>query len=265
MIQIMNPEKEEKENLIIKLHQRFHDPNLQLTKKQYTNILLKIKKLQQGLNGEPVMQKQREFIIYAKEVPNDHFVYIGRTTVGGKTSKQNEYNKNYIAKTSDSNMSDFIREYGKIHTWTTIILGRTFDLKEAERLEVYWQDFYKKEGLLINDRRSHAGCVRHTTKTRMKISKNGKGKGTRAVCQLSLDGNLIRQYSSVTDASLQTETPQGNISACCRGLLRKTGGYRWTYNNLNEQQENRLLCLSMNFEINKRDGKNDTNGHIKKS
>ena len=49
------------------------------------------------------------------------------------------------------------------------------------------------------------------------------------VSQLSLDGELIKEWDSITEA--MKELKINNISACCRGLRKKAGGFIWKYSN----------------------------------
>lgn len=250
--------EDEIQNKISNILFKFHfDESRKYTKKQYTEMLLEVKELQEQLNGESKMKKmQTEILIYKLTAPNG-WVYIGRTTE--ENQKQNMVNKTAISKSeSNSNIAKAVRKYG-IKNFTIEIIDRMFDRELAMKTENMWIKFYQEKGNSLNTRGGSGGCFEHTYKTKLKMRKSNKGKGTKSVCQLSLDGTLLRKFTSVSDASIQTEIPQGNISACCKGLLRKTGGYRWTYDNLNEQQENKLLHLSMNFDINKRDGKNNGN------
>ena len=45
------------------------------------------------------------------------------------------------------------------------------------------------------------------------------------VTQLDLDGNVIKQYASISEATRQTKI--NNIWACVRGKRKEAGGYRW--------------------------------------
>lgn len=52
----------------------------------------------------------------------------------------------------------------------------------------------------------------------------------REVIQLSSDGNYVRSWSTITHAVSEVKrTTTSNISACCRGKRKTTGGYRWMY------------------------------------
>lgn len=49
------------------------------------------------------------------------------------------------------------------------------------------------------------------------------------VVQLSLDNNVITEYSSLTEAEKQTGINHGQISRVCRGKIKTAGGYIWKY------------------------------------
>lgn len=80
--------------------------------------------------------------------------------------------------------------------------------------------------------------------TREKISLSNKGKvmseesklknrinkpNIRSVIQFTIDGTELFNYYSIAEASRRTGVGVQNISACCRGVLLKTGGYKWSY------------------------------------
>lgn len=54
---------------------------------------------------------------------------------------------------------------------------------------------------------------------------NGKN---RAVIQMDLDGNYIAEYRSIIEAVMILGVSR-NISACCSGKLKQSGGFKWKY------------------------------------
>jgi hypothetical protein len=59
---------------------------------------------------------------------------------------------------------------------------------------------------------------------------------SKKVCKLSLDGNLIKVYDSITEAVKDNKlTHNASISNCCRGIKITSGGFKWCYQeNYNE-------------------------------
>ncbi len=60
--------------------------------------------------------------------------------------------------------------------------------------------------------------------------KNGiNNKESKAVIQMTLVGNFIAEYYSMSQAARITGLYIGNISRCCNGTRNKTGGYKWKF------------------------------------
>ena len=62
--------------------------------------------------------------------------------------------------------------------------------------------------------------------TKRKMSENRPSK---AVIQLSKDGEFIAEYQSIIEAERHTGCYHGNICACCKGRLKSCGRYIWKY------------------------------------
>ena len=52
---------------------------------------------------------------------------------------------------------------------------------------------------------------------------------SKAIYQVSMDGNIIRKWNALSEAERQTGTDESSISRCCQGKLNAAGGYRWLY------------------------------------
>lgn len=53
----------------------------------------------------------------------------------------------------------------------------------------------------------------------------------RKVIQLSLNGEVIKEFINITEASKETGAIRQHISKCCKGERKQTGGYKWQYVN----------------------------------
>ena len=53
----------------------------------------------------------------------------------------------------------------------------------------------------------------------------------RAVRQLSIDGELVAEYESLSAAGNATGTHVANITKCAKGVYKTAGGYIWKYKN----------------------------------
>lgn len=75
-----------------------------------------------------------------------------------------------------------------------------------------------------------------TDEHRKKISKSCKGKkinnknANKPILQFDMDGNFIKKWNSVTEASKGVNRAICSISLCVRGLVRHSAGYKWKYN-----------------------------------
>ena len=47
--------------------------------------------------------------------------------------------------------------------------------------------------------------------------------------QLDLEGNFIKKWDSITEASLKCGKYVQNISDVCRGKRKTCGGFKWEY------------------------------------
>lgn len=57
----------------------------------------------------------------------------------------------------------------------------------------------------------------------------GLPRNTKAVIQLSLEGEYINEYPSVIEAHRKTGANMANIRSCALGIYRQSGGYKWKY------------------------------------
>lgn len=66
---------------------------------------------------------------------------------------------------------------------------------------------------------------------RRKMSETMKGKNNKPIVQLDKQGNFIREWSSTTEVERELSIFATNITACCKGKLKSTGGFKWEYAN----------------------------------
>lgn len=62
-----------------------------------------------------------------------------------------------------------------------------------------------------------------------RLSKKLKGKGTKPILQYTLDGEFIKEWESIKQASEELNITHSNIGRCCRGEQKKCGGFIWKY------------------------------------
>ena len=63
-----------------------------------------------------------------------------------------------------------------------------------------------------------------------KQNKNAFNRQPMMVQQLTIDGIVVAEYSSINEVQRMTGLSESDISKCCRGLKRQSvGGYKWRY------------------------------------
>lgn len=61
--------------------------------------------------------------------------------------------------------------------------------------------------------------------------KNTNGKKSKITLQYDINGNLIKEWCSVSEITRKTIYKQGHISRCCRKECKTAYGYVWRYKN----------------------------------
>ena len=61
--------------------------------------------------------------------------------------------------------------------------------------------------------------------SRKKMSKTR----SKPVYQMDLQGNILQEFSSIKEASLQTKCDSSYIAKCCKGKANTCGGFKWEY------------------------------------
>ena len=64
--------------------------------------------------------------------------------------------------------------------------------------------------------------INHGTRTKRSAEKRSK-----KVVQLDLDDNVLNEFKSMVQAERETGVPRSNISSCCNGKLKSSGGFKW--------------------------------------
>ena len=71
---------------------------------------------------------------------------------------------------------------------------------------------------------SQIGNLRYGTR----FERIGKAK-SKAVRASNAEGVLVGEYASINEAAEKTGLAPINISRCCRGIYKRSGGYTWQY------------------------------------
>ena len=94
-------------------------------------------------------------------------------------------------------------------------------------------------------RESIAGCCRGKSKSAHKsiwrysisgipevVSAKSRRKDSRHILQLTLNGEILREFPSIQDAADFVGVASTNLSACCRQKVNSIKGYKWRYKNV---------------------------------
>lgn len=76
--------------------------------------------------------------------------------------------------------------------------------------------------------KNHRDNCNHGTRNERIAKAQTNGKQSKKVIQLSLDGELIREWESTQECG-RNGFDQSHVSACCRGELKTHKGFRWEY------------------------------------
>ena len=79
--------------------------------------------------------------------------------------------------------------------------------------------------LKLNGENNPMFGISHSDDAKEKVRK----ANSKAIVQLDIDGAVICEYSSISEASEKCEINRCLISRCCRGLAETAGGWVWKY------------------------------------
>lgn len=72
-------------------------------------------------------------------------------------------------------------------------------------------------------------CDRHINQRQANAKRNMQGSGSRSVWQYDMEGNVIREWSSIITASKELSIHDGSIVCVCKGKRSHAGGFVWKY------------------------------------
>jgi hypothetical protein len=106
----------------------------------------------------------------------------------------------------------------------TRLMARTFMEPDADKPYIVHIDGNKANNRLVNlQRTNHAECKAHH-KT---LKPPAKPRAGCQIEQLTREGEFIRVWNSVAEASRALGINNGNLAACSRGVVPVAGGCRW--------------------------------------
>lgn len=159
-----------------------------------------------------------------------------------RSTKKYGVNKTRILKPSISNKGYYmvaLSKNGKMHTYTIHNLVVNTFIGERKGLVINHID-----GNKLNNHLENLECI--TQKENMKkawdmglcekvrrVAKDGiikaSNKLKRKVNQYDINNNFIKQWNSIKEAHRDLNINDANITRCCKGIYKTTGGFIWRY------------------------------------
>ena len=146
----------------------------------------------------------------------------------GMTSREPKKRWNYgWGYKNNSKMWNDIKNSDWNTDWVhEILCENASNREEAEYLESLFISWFDSINKGYNTSEYGSFSCKHSEESKKKIRENSPSK---AVIQLSKDGELIAEYPSTREAERQTGCCHGNICNCCKGKYKSCGGYIWRY------------------------------------
>lgn len=146
------------------------------------------------------------------------------------TNPSNGYNKDYGGRLKKE-MSEETR-----HKLSNSLKGRKCPQKAIDRLIIYnktrvlSEETHQKMSESAKRRiKEHPIILSEEGKERMRQTKIGNQWNCIPVCQYTLDGIFVKEFSSAKKASQELNIQSSGITRCCKNEYNQCGGYIWKY------------------------------------
>lgn len=164
---------------------------------------------------------------------------------GGENNKLSEETKKKIGEANRGRplSEEHRKKLADVHTGKTITYEIKILLSNINKGKVLSDETKRKIGQAAIGRnigRKHTEEELEKMRNSRKNKNGGRVVGSKTkkenpayhkkpVMQFTKDGDFIKEYESVMEASRQTNIRNGHISRCCNGGSKTAGGYKWTF------------------------------------
>lgn len=201
-----------------------------------------IRKVLRECNTEPIFEII-DFGVDGEEADNLEIKYVNEflengikltNLIGGGKKGYTVTNNELLERMSKSGlkMADRTRRQVEQYTLDGIYI-KTFDsLSEAGKSMLNINNANLNVSACCNGRNKTAyGFIWKFAVDKTDVSKIKKPIKTqkKPVLQYDFEGNFLKEYSSMTEASEHTGILNSDLSYCCSGKLKSAGGYQWTF------------------------------------
>lgn len=104
--------------------------------------------------------------------------------------------------------------------------GMKHSEESKQKMSEYWKQYY-------NENPSPKKGIKMSKESSLKKSKSMMGVMNKPILQYDLHDNLIKEWSSISEAylSLNKKITNGCINLACKGKIKTAFGYKWKYKN----------------------------------
>ena len=156
--------------------------------------------------------------IYALIDPRNNEVrYIGKSVEPIKRL----YEHKCVSKNDNSYKAKWIRKLQKLNLKPQMKILKICPLSDFIEYETYYISQYDFKRLVNSDRYGQGNFSKRTDSD--PIDRN------RVVYHYDINGNYVNNYKSVREASRKLDFSHSNISRCCNGISKHTGGFIFRY------------------------------------
>lgn len=167
----------------------------------------------EGLSKDEACVKEQELISFYKSNTSD---YGYNLTTGGESCEVSEITRSKISKVHKGvpKSEEHRRKIGDSQRGAKNHMYGKHQTEEACR---------KMSESSIGKRLSEQHCQNISS------ARINNPLISRKVAQYTLDDEFIAEYPSLGEANRASGIPHGNISKCCRGVIKQSGGFKWKY------------------------------------
>ena len=174
---------------------------------------------------------------------NNEIRYIGKTI-----NPKNRLSE-HITESRKLNIihyrAKWIRKLTRLELKPKITFLRVCSLDEFEKYETEYIKIYSNN-ILTNSDETGSG---NKNRKREVLDRQSENSG-RKVYQYDLEGNFIKEYRSVRTSAKELNLNHANITRCCNGISKHSGGYIFRYEKVNvEKVENPNAVKKIVIEV----------------
>lgn len=152
---------------------------------------------------------------------DNEIIYIGRTSTSIQQRMSEHFNDGHLNKDCYKEVKRI--DYTNLPTKTESMIVEQYLINVFK--PIYNFQYKESETIILKIDLSHLKWQTFTKNNK----KNRPPLITKKIIQVSLEGEYIKEWESITDAAINVGSKMENISAVCRGKSFTSAGFRWFY------------------------------------